>query len=654
MSPWQRLAIQPTTDLRSIKKAYAKQLKLIDQEIQPDEFIALRAALEHALFEAENNLVEDEDNDLFSENEILEQERQQSDLSEFSTNEASSLANQYQNLKQNIETENIHFDLRLALHDFNTLLESCQTNELKLHYSGQINNLLVQHQLDDFLYIFEGLHNQPADFDQQLLNDSLTITDDADENSVENDDAEYTLQQQPSPLDTVVQALWNHDVSDQIFHQYQDLLNHQYDLTLEEQLQIKDQLTYPLSELEMDIFNPNYSRFLALWHDHYPDELDLYDQSYYSHTLQEKIQHYLKHHHFLEKLPHHQRDIIQKFSGKQKFQPLAVLNLQKTMSDAYSDGNTLTHLDQFNLVNTDQNANYLFLKSINQWHKFIWGSILLAISTTLLIKPIFVDSTFVLLSIFFLSLFLFFVFIQAPLQAICASHENQENNLIQYSKYWFISGFALIWLTPLLLPIAHTILSYIWLVGSIFLIGCLQLTAAPYANRFYQSCQNKMDYFVITTGVLVLFLGIVALYYLTGEPVYPWLIVYSLMPMSMILFPESFQELFYSFGYRKSDKQLNYQQVIIKSIVVIAIRLGIFIAAAVYLSSKASQPYLYLATFSFACIGITAIPSRYLSSILKYLSYVILIIATLKSLIFAGILVYYLFKSRKQSRSQHA
>ncbi|KCX66197.1 hypothetical protein J567_4524 [Acinetobacter baumannii 754286] len=53
MTAWQRLGIEPTDNQREIKKAYAKQLKLIDQDTQPEEFILLREALETAQFEAE-------------------------------------------------------------------------------------------------------------------------------------------------------------------------------------------------------------------------------------------------------------------------------------------------------------------------------------------------------------------------------------------------------------------------------------------------------------------------------------------------------------------------------------------------------------------------------------------------------------------------
>ena len=53
MTVWEKLGIDPTTNLRDIKKAYAKKLKLIDQESHPEKFIELREIFEEAQREAE-------------------------------------------------------------------------------------------------------------------------------------------------------------------------------------------------------------------------------------------------------------------------------------------------------------------------------------------------------------------------------------------------------------------------------------------------------------------------------------------------------------------------------------------------------------------------------------------------------------------------
>ncbi|MBL8649709.1 MAG: hypothetical protein JNL35_04825 [Sphingopyxis sp.] len=51
--PWSSLGIDPTSDERAIKRAYAKKLKEIDVEAEPAKFIALRARLEEALWQAQ-------------------------------------------------------------------------------------------------------------------------------------------------------------------------------------------------------------------------------------------------------------------------------------------------------------------------------------------------------------------------------------------------------------------------------------------------------------------------------------------------------------------------------------------------------------------------------------------------------------------------
>jgi hypothetical protein len=48
MNCWTILNLEPTTDERQIRRAYAKILKTIDQDQEPERFIALRAALEQA------------------------------------------------------------------------------------------------------------------------------------------------------------------------------------------------------------------------------------------------------------------------------------------------------------------------------------------------------------------------------------------------------------------------------------------------------------------------------------------------------------------------------------------------------------------------------------------------------------------------------
>lgn len=49
MDMWDILAIEPTSDVKAIKKAYARKLKTIDQNLESDKFMALRDAYNKAL-----------------------------------------------------------------------------------------------------------------------------------------------------------------------------------------------------------------------------------------------------------------------------------------------------------------------------------------------------------------------------------------------------------------------------------------------------------------------------------------------------------------------------------------------------------------------------------------------------------------------------
>jgi len=46
--PWRLLGLAPTEDIREVRRAYAARLKAIDVDRDPQAFIALREAFEHA------------------------------------------------------------------------------------------------------------------------------------------------------------------------------------------------------------------------------------------------------------------------------------------------------------------------------------------------------------------------------------------------------------------------------------------------------------------------------------------------------------------------------------------------------------------------------------------------------------------------------
>ncbi|MFC3901885.1 Uncharacterized membrane protein YfcA [Acinetobacter marinus] len=184
MDCWNILALAPTTDLRSIKKAYAKQLKQIDQETDPQAFIALRDAYEHAQYLAryiltsddDENSDDDEDNDdeVYADQEasspnynfgadqgLIEDlsENQNHSLDEdqdLSENQIAQHAKQienieysYQQFEQQLQEQNQQFHLYEALAEIQAQLEALDPS-IGVEYVQRFSALLERYNLDSF------------------------------------------------------------------------------------------------------------------------------------------------------------------------------------------------------------------------------------------------------------------------------------------------------------------------------------------------------------------------------------------------------------------------------------------------------------------------------------------------------------------------
>ena len=277
MTAWQRLGIAPTTDLRQIKRAYAKQLKQIDQDTQAELFIELRQALNDAEYEARVLLHEQEnaDNDdeqltseqlIFADASNTEQSILQSNTAQTSTVQTDEFAvlikQHYADLANNIQQRNISFDIKHALLHVSEILNQHTHHPLHDEYQQSIIDLLIQHDLEDFIHLIQ----QDA---STLVTPIDTVVYEIDQNTDESSSDETAntpdVQQQTGSfkhLEKLSEALWNGDVSDAVFEQYQRLLNNKTELNLSEQIDLKDQLQAPLANLEIDIGNPDFSRFL--------------------------------------------------------------------------------------------------------------------------------------------------------------------------------------------------------------------------------------------------------------------------------------------------------------------------------------------------------------------------------------------------------
>lgn len=137
MNCWQRLAIQPTSDLRAIKKAYAVQLKLIDLEIEPKAFIALREALQNAQLEAEYLTQHSMLKKLID---TTKHSIQPTPASQAACGLKFQIEIGALQLPQWIESQSTDLNLRDALHKLINLIEQGEALDQQVHYTKKVEN----------------------------------------------------------------------------------------------------------------------------------------------------------------------------------------------------------------------------------------------------------------------------------------------------------------------------------------------------------------------------------------------------------------------------------------------------------------------------------------------------------------------------------
>ena len=655
MTAWQQLGIEPTTNLRAIKKAYAIKLKQIDQDTQPEQFISLREALQTAQYEAQYELSDQEEiNDSIFNHEqrtyhLIEQTEsvQEIEINQSSDNELEEI---YLAIQQRIIEQDIHFNIREALHEFGDHLNTVNEEVTRLSYIERMDHLLRDHDLEDFIgYLAESTEHLTITSDQtdEFYNHSEMVIDLNDEQSDQN--ITQGIDPITDELYQVKQLLWEDNISDDVFERFSLLLNQQFDLPLEQQIEIKDQLMSAVAELRVDTMSPQYFRFLERWNDVYPDDLHEYNDHYYHRILQQRLHDFLQKRDLYKSLSHEDYSIFEYLSSSQSFHPFKMLHLQKQLGHHHPEQNVMDVIDQFEIDDTASNINYNFLKSINHIKHFVLFNLVLSVATFFVLNQ-FLSNLLTQKSLILISIGVFFVFtfiVQPITHAKILAFPNRDEQLLRYQKIWFISGFLMCIAASALPTILYYSLSYLWVIFTIILLGCLKLDAHKNMNRIFQSAYIKYDYLMIGIGIAILCLGFGFIFYTLGQPYRPWLISFSLIPISCLLFPDSFRPLFYVFGAKKNTDDLTEQQVTRKAIIIILLRIAFVGSVGYFVISENSQHYIYAACLTFVGLFFTIFNTQKFSSFIKYISYIATMIVGVYILILGLITAFYLYQSIK-------
>lgn len=601
MDCWEILSIEATTDRVSIKRAYAKQLKLIDLDQESQRFILLRQAFEQALRHAQHIAKQQSQHQRTQSSHDLQQEHEHEHEHPF------------QALDEKFSTQSNAHDLELA--DDSTT-QACAQDAL-----AHLN-------------------------EEELMGEHITeqmTTEKISNHSCNHAQSNIVFK---SRIDQLTQKLWAQQLDDETYLEFEQLCTQLYEYNLSSQLYFKAQILPVLTDIETHPLEPSYMRFLVRWYQRYPEDVIDYSEDDTQQRLQQKVILCLHHRALWRNIPEAQRARVKKLSGEQLFQPWDMLRLQYALVQYLGFGAVLQQLLYLQLDEIDRNPNYLYLKSLNRWYISFWAILVFGLNSFFVLSYLNV-TLWLSVPISFLLALLYLPLIQAPLQAIICARRLQDQFLENLSIVWFISGLAILASTALVQPIWHLALSYVWLLLSLILLSSLQLTALPYMNALLQSDFYETDRWVMLIGCLGVILIASSAFYLLGRPDYPWIINYSLISLGLFFLPDSLTGLAQRCSQPILATFLNFKTTILRSLSVLLLRFGLVFILVLIFSTGANKVFLLLACLSYATLFLAMLQARWLSSSLKYVSYAVLSVLSLPTLFFPMYLIYYATQSYK-------
>lgn len=338
MNVWHILQIEPTPNQWEIKKAYAKQLKQIDPD-DTQAFIRLREAFEtaqilanHLEDEVENHVENEFDSEWTNEaeNRIENQATDSHNKPDLNQN------NQAEPTEQNIEqnTEN-----------------SIENNPILTHEKELNQNDNRKEQAIDLDEIWSKNH-----FLNEKENQFVLIK------SAEQDEfyADYYR---------LLDALNEGKYDTLTFELFQNVLITMQDLNLNEQLNLKPQILWVLSNHNyQEQFKIEILDFLLLWQYYYPIEQN-FDISYEEEQILEMTEFY--HRQSMLNLPENLNSAKMALLNNEKFDLFGMLKLNGYLhSHRYENE---FELDELWVKDKDENINFQYLKVLNSIpEKYIW------------------------------------------------------------------------------------------------------------------------------------------------------------------------------------------------------------------------------------------------------------------------------------------
>lgn len=705
MTVWQILGIEPTSDQRAIKKAYAKQLKQIDQENDPQAFIQLREALHQAQYEAEYLDEESDEEDIFAatqpdENPIEIQATPE--IPDFDVRQH--IETLYHEFVTALQQQDSRYRISEALYTLNMYMQDVDT-ETQQYYRDELLTLLQQYDLQQLKYIVHIEQDEPDEqssvqvdvntpetwqqddndhiLDHQVAQEGFTHADSGQNRPFQNksnpdqswhdafvEDSSSALKQTydaqalAQRINQLIQAIDQQQFDEHSYQLFAAILDEIPQCSLSEQIDYKDQLEYALGHVEVEDYHEQFGQFIQLWNIYYPSEDDCLDQSYYHYRIQHYVEFYEKQQRLHQSVPENLQPVLQTLTENQDFQPFAMLGLQAQLKRKYSKDFVEDFYQQLDIKAKDQNANFIYLNTINEWKNALWSMIVWGMATIFYCSSQFALSAVTKIYIALGCIF-WFMLVQSPIKAFLLGHEKRDDYLLRLNQLWFISGLILCATGHLLNDFIHQTLTYGWILFTLIIFSCAQhFIYQPLKNLLLQRCQIHADPWVMGIVSCIFAFGLLALYSHQFDPQSIWLMSYSLIPMGFIIFHQYFYSMYVTFGYQlkapeqtehadeeQSEKADLNQRIKQKLAHVFAILLrGVWVWLMIYLfvDTPVNQYDFYLCMLSFLSILIVSIQPTKIAGLLKYLCYITLIIGTLYTVVFPLVACFLLFRTAQE------
>lgn len=416
MNVWHILQIEPTSNQREIKKAYAKQLKRIDAE-DTQAFIRLREAFETAQILAHH----------------LEDESENKDENQAEAN----ISNEHD--VNNASTE------EQAEHDVeNTAILS---DEKDLDQNDHHKDRVIELDLDELLFKNNDLNAKKAN--------AFIWTKQTEKAQFYTD------------YDNLLDELHEGKYDAVTFERFQKILIEMQDFNLNEQFNLKAKLLWVLSSHDYHAhFQVEILEFLLLWQYYYPIEQN-FDISYEEEQILEMTEFYQRQ--TMLNLPESLNSAKVALLNNEKFDLFGMLKLNGYLhSHRYENE---IELDELWVKDKDGNINFQYLKVLNLIpEKYIWVIVVYGVLLFLpFIYMVGQDINKITLAVVgVLVSFALFIFAYAPLLAkVYAQHYHK---VVYINAVWFYSAFVLCLFTPFASSIYYQIILILWTLLSYFII----------------------------------------------------------------------------------------------------------------------------------------------------------------------------------------